>query len=225
MRPSLPVQQRWGGRRLRRERLGTGPIWKPPRQSHRHRRTRSRRRRCPISRARHRANRANRRSRADRRSRASRSGGSRPLGRLSLFTSAYRFPCPKEPGTRRFMASVRLGSTGYIRSKSFQAFHPYSGGGDSGVRISAMMAVTRGRSRGRRRRELRPSALGRRRKRQQRHPERNLGELLGEDPVELAVRVPRRGLHGAILAVYLRQCGSPESKPSALRMTPRGIDG
>lgn len=71
-------------RRLRRERSGTGPLWKPPRQSHRHRRTRSRRRRCPISRARHRANRANRRSRA------SRSGGSRPLGRLSLFTGRTR---------------------------------------------------------------------------------------------------------------------------------------
>jgi hypothetical protein len=60
-------KERWRGRRLRREQLGTGPIWKPQRpqrQSHRHRRTRSRRRRCPINRARHRANRANRRSRA-----------------------------------------------------------------------------------------------------------------------------------------------------------------
>jgi hypothetical protein len=66
LNPSSP-KERWRGRRLRRERVGSGPIWKPQRpqrQSHRHRRTRSRRRRCPISRARHLANRANRRSRA-----------------------------------------------------------------------------------------------------------------------------------------------------------------
>jgi hypothetical protein len=108
--PRLP-KERWRGR-LRRERLGTGPTWKPQRQnhkSHRHRRTRSRRQRCPISRARHRANRANRRSRA------SRSNGSRPLGRLSLFTGRTRsldrpWSAPRQPIPRNRWPTVAAGS-------------------------------------------------------------------------------------------------------------------